>query len=85
MAEQTESQVKAVDTVCFRLPDEGVLDVLRRKYQAKSCALYLKAAEDKLLGEITVWMRSCPRCKRLLIKQHLAHFLTCVCGWVWTC
>ena len=31
MAEQTESQVKAVDTDCFRLPDEGVLDVLRRK------------------------------------------------------
>lgn len=54
MAEQTESQVKAVDTVCFRLPDEGVLDVLRRKYQAKSCALYLKAAEDKERGSLII-------------------------------
>ncbi len=54
MAEQTESQVKAVDTVCFRLPDEGVLYVLRRKYQAKSCALYLKAAEDKERGSFII-------------------------------
>ena len=46
MAEQTESQVKAVDTDCFRLPDEGVLDVLRREYQAKFEKCLLTMCEE---------------------------------------